>query len=380
MDAAASKANAMPIDPLSTSLADDPRGEMTLIKTWARATALTPMEMWDQKFAFKKLSHFSNDQLQNAIDILIEEKVVIRRPRGKSTTGRSFEGSEAFIAPLRRPIAATVFVEALAYKNRLDTEFRAGREVILVDYMGDEGSYMCISSLQASGQLHLKYINIPDDPMGMGDDAHPYDTKRMPKAKIKWDIEMRRTPSYFFNDESHLFRGIHGAPAPRLSDSQVIPPWYTIAEELYPDMWKRILVAVSITVALRTGVSNDTLKMLFKPTLEDWEVDMLMEWGQLKGFWESIDQDEDGEQLSGWVATRDWWLLLAVVVEEMDGLTKEMKDNYEARRRKRTKRVDGEADDGSEDDEDAEMDYAENDDLDDEANVETPADQDEEEE
>lgn len=324
LDAVAARQMTTPLKPIRAP-GDNDISELMKAKSFARSSALTPIETWDFHAAKDKLTQLSDDVLEAAIDALKEDKVIIKRNKARSTTGRIYEASDAFAAPLRKPIKSEIYLQAYRYKEFLDASFRSGAESIRVDYFGDEGSYMCVTSLMATGRLNVTGINIPIAPMGLGDDAHPYDTKRIPKAKMRWDIEMSPSPTYLYNEDNETLQNITEFEPPS-SRSGSVPAWNGIHDMVIPNLWKRVLCALISTVALRTGISKKMLRLTFKPTLEEWEIGLFMKWCEEVGFVERLDEDEN---VDGWLAGEWFWLCLGRMVEFLEEMEEEQRRVYE---------------------------------------------------
>ena len=334
LDASASSASTLDVDMYKARSSKPGSHHDIVLESWARAAALTPVELWNSKLSFVKLTKYSNEHLESAITTLVEKKVIIKRQRQRWTTGRAYEGSDAFITPLRKPLAGNMVVDAARYKQKLDEAFLRG-EVVDVDYLGDDGSYMCISHLQACGHILITEYDVPMDPMGLGDDLHPYDTKRLPVTKIRWKMSMQPTPSYLYDEDNRHLATLQTSAAPLPADSPALPVWYTILGELFPEMWKRVICAVNATIVQRTGISTKSLGIVFTPTLELWELKLLLKWGHKAGLWQPIDDDSDSEdeyneKVDGWCSTTHWWVLLGVIVTDMDAAAAQQKARYEA--------------------------------------------------
>lgn len=326
LDAVAARQMTVPPKPTKAP-GDNDIDDLMKAKSFARASALTPIETWDFHSAKEKLTQLSDDVLEAAIDCLKEDKVIIKRNKARSTTGRIYEASDAFAAPLRKPIKSEIYLQAYRYKQFLDASFRSGTESVRVDYFGDEGSYMCVTSLMASGRLRVTGLNIPIAPMGLGDDAHPYDTKRIPKAKMRWDIEMSPSPTYIYNEDNETLQNITEVEAPS-SRSGAVPAWNGIHDMVIPNLWKRILCALVSTVALRSGMSKKMIRLTFKPTLEEWEIGLFMKWAEEVGLVEALDEDES---VDGWMAGEWFWLCLGRMVEYLEEMEQIQKREYEER-------------------------------------------------
>ena len=94
--------------------------------------------------------------------------------------------------------------------------------------------------------------------------------------------------------------------------------------------------------------------MVFKPTLEDWEISLFMKWGEEVGLFERLDEDEN---VDGWFVGEHFWLCLGKMVAYLEELEEEQKEDagrrQEVLERERNKgRIGGGDDEEEEEDED----------------------------
>jgi hypothetical protein len=290
--------NASPLHPPEPQIITD----FTVTKSWVRAIALTPEETWAQSsdIAREKLNSLGLDLVKTALTALTTSKTLHHRSKGRASPGRSYEATDAFLAPLRKDIKNETFVQAGNYKKYLDAMFAAGHEKVRVDYMADEGAVLCISSLQASRRVRLVGVDVPMSRFGLcGDGLYEM---RVDREKFRWEIDIVPTQSYTYDDF---------LPLPDLNPSGIgpngeIPVWISIGGDVIWELWRKILPAVAQIVALRSGVTVEGLKREFRPTLEEWEIRGLMEWGVQRGVFERVSP-----RVEGWTVGEWWWVFVA---------------------------------------------------------------------
>ncbi|RDL32021.1 uncharacterized protein BP5553_09423 [Venustampulla echinocandica] len=293
----------------SGKLDDIKLDDFTLAKSWVRAAAVTPEELWDQRVAAAKLSELGLPLVEKALQALLGAKVLVHRSKGRVTPGRSYEGSDAFAAPLRKHINNQQFIDALNFKKFLDDEFFQGKDrTVTVDYMANEGTLMCITSLQAHGRIELHGVDVPMNKFGLTGGG--YETKKIPREKLRFTIDMNPTSSYVYNQDIELLRKAEQVEPLGAGSQGELPAWIGITGALIEDLWKRVVASISQVVTLRAGIPLDALKNVFAPTLEEWELKRFMEWGVELGIFERLH-----ERIDGWTVSEWWWLAVAKLCE-----------------------------------------------------------------
>jgi hypothetical protein len=275
--------------------------EFTLARSWIRALVFTPEEDYDKEVAHEKLLDLGDDLVEEVKQALVEDKVIRHQNNGRAAPGRVFEPTEVFYTALRHHVTERHFVQAVAFKKFLDDEFASGNEFVRSDYMANEGTLMCVTNLQAYGRIVLKAASVPMKPFGLTDGG--YETSKIPKERFRFNMDIYPTSSYLFDEEIPELQEY--VEPPRGGEAGEIPLWYGITEDLIPDIWKKVLVAVAGTTALRAGASVASLQSTFKPALEGWEIWRLMEWGVNVGLMKRVDEAHEGWTMGEW-----WWAIV----------------------------------------------------------------------
>lgn len=287
-----------------------PSNGLEIAKSWVRAVALTPESEWSlcSSLARDKLSSLGTPVVEKAVAELKETKIIHHRMRGRASPGRSYEVMDAVIAPLRKTISAAQFVQAVRFKRFLDERFANGQERVRLQYMTDGGATMCINHLQAGRRVRLDGINVPMERFGMCKDDG-YETRSIPKERLRFDIDMLPTPSYLLTDSLPIL----DVPPPGPRENGELPIWLDIGGQVIWDLWRRIVVAVAQTVALRSGVTLEGLVKAFSPTFGKWEMRCLVEWGVQVGMFERVHP-----RIEGWTVGEWWWVIVGNICEGGD--------------------------------------------------------------
>ncbi|KAG9235223.1 hypothetical protein BJ875DRAFT_459649 [Amylocarpus encephaloides] len=284
---------------------------LMIARSIVRATAITPEEYWNQRVAKERLEGLGVNYLQDALAALQSEKVIVHVKKGRATPGRSYEATFLFGQKLNRNIPAQQFIDALNFKEHLDTLHAKDINTrIRLERNCNEGTIMCITSLQAVGQLKLEAKNVPGDKMyGLtGDDQ---DVRRIPREKLYFDLDLLFTSLYVPNNRISVLNTLPRT-RPARPDGPEIPIWMSITGRLLPKMWKDVFSTVSQTMALRSGISTKGLRETFRPSLEEWEIKMLLRWGEELGIFQRLSK-----RIDGWTVGEDWWLGVAWLEKNM---------------------------------------------------------------
>ncbi|KAE8444307.1 hypothetical protein EG329_000714 [Mollisiaceae sp. DMI_Dod_QoI] len=301
IEVAAAEAKVKPIDqPLPEP------GHRWLGRSWVRAVALTPEEDWDKEIAREMLEELGHYKVRRALAQLLGTKVLMHRAKNRVTPGRNYKSTDFFWNTLRKHMKESMFVEAVTYKRWMDEEFRSGTPCLAVDYFANEGTILCLTSLQAAGRISIQCVNIPMDKMGLVDKG--YEMRDIPKEKLTFDMVVKPTESYIYEEENDDLAKILSSDPPSDPEWGKIPLWYGVTEVVILETWKRVLMAVCQVVALRAGINIASLARTFRPTLEDWELQLLMNWGVNVGLFERLS-----ETVEGWTVTEWWWLVVGHV-------------------------------------------------------------------
>ncbi|KAH6723674.1 hypothetical protein BKA61DRAFT_586888 [Leptodontidium sp. MPI-SDFR-AT-0119] len=312
--ASSSVPHSIPLQPRKRRHVED-IDDFTVARSWVRVAAITPNEDWDRQLAKAKLSSFSKSMLAEVLNSLVTQKVVKKRALNKAKNGRVYEIHDTWSVTLRRHMKETQFVEAANFKRWMDAQFRSGMQCIKADYFANEGTIVCLTSLQAHGRIRFHGPNIPMNKFGLGDGG--YETKKIPRERLRFNIDIYPTSSYIYDDVNPVLSNVMFRDPPRGGENGEIPIWYGLTEKPIWRIWYRILAAVGQVVALRSGVTIQGLKESFRSTLEEWEWNLLMQWGSEVGLFHSLGEDLGASE--GWTVGEWWWAVIGAGFVDVGG-------------------------------------------------------------
>lgn len=289
--------------PLKAPEEKDEIDDITLVKSWTRATCFTPDSSWDSRIAAAKLRSVPESVAEKALESLLTSKVLMHKAKGRAVPGRPYDATELFYASLRKHITESMFIEAAAYKSFLDDCFRSGSECVRFDYFANEGTVMCVTNLQAQGRIRLVGVGVPNDRFGLTEGG--YETRKLDKAKYRFDVDIYPASTYVFDSDNPTLKALAQNPAPMEGKRGELPLWLDIQGKVIDSLWKKSIAGVFGIVSLRSGIPTSGLATIFSPALEEWELRRLMSWGADVG---ALSRVMEG--IDGWT-TGEWWWLVA---------------------------------------------------------------------
>jgi len=275
--------------------------QFTIAKSWARANTVTPSESYDRDFAVRKLGTIDSGVLSAATSALFESKVLMQRNKGRPIPNRGVEITDTFAASLRKHLDETHLTQAVVFKASLDAKLRSG-EVVMVEWAAKDGEILAITNLQAHGRIKLEPKGVPMNKFGLTGGG--YQTKKMDKAALHFDLQILPTDSYLYDANIPILAALTPEFWPPRGIAGAIPVWYDIAENLIPAMWKKVVSIVLATIAMRPGAMLKELVRIFTPALEEWEMRILIDWGLRVGALTVLREGYEGWNVAEW-----WWVI-----------------------------------------------------------------------
>lgn len=283
---------------------------LNVAKSWVRSNIITPDEVYDSAAAREILARLGEGLVDQALQSLITERVICTANKGRIIPGRNYDVTELFLHSLgrKRSIEATELRRAAQFKTEtLDPALRK-HGVFDVSYNAEDGDILALINLFATGRVLLRPRDPPRDKHGLTDGG--YLTRLIDKQKLWFAIEVRPIEGrYVYGDPIEEAR--HSIPAPQLPATdfntptpvlQKIPLWYDIHGKFVAKLWELALAAVVGCVATRPGINAPGIASMTKPSLVDWEIEMVLEWTHQVGV-----MRREGD---GWMVQEWWWMLV----------------------------------------------------------------------
>ena len=290
------------IIPLASSIsADIDIDDFALAKNWVRANVVTPQTTYSPDFARTKLLSIGDANLSKAVRELLQTKLISQENKGRAVPGRTFDISDYFISRLKLNLEVTHLRQAAAYKRHLDGVFQADGKSMF-SFLAADGDMLALMNLIASGRLRIRQKNVPDHEHGLMDDG--YRTRQIDKERLHFTVEIE--PSGTYREGNPLLPLPERPRCTATSNGATIfPAWVDINGDMVPVIWDLVLAAVLGALAIRPGTNAIDLAPWMKPSLEAFEVHLLMAWLVDARVATWTDGSMEGVRLEEW-----WWMAL----------------------------------------------------------------------
>lgn len=276
-----------------------------IARSWIRSlccTSETEYTPQDVKERFSSLSRDtaqqSNAVLKAAINQLTRERVICKSKR-TPFGGRPYRLNEGYTSVLTKVAHRQKFIDAVSFKDGLDSAFRLGQS-LTVPYTLSDGAVMALTNLIAAERVQIKTARVPNIPFGF--EPGNYESRKYPKSHYHLDLEMEPTPSYLFNDDIETVHAVKRAGPPKKGLGREIPQWVDFFGKLDEQRWADILGAVCFASSTRGSMSINGICDAVAPILEAFEARIIIAWGLETGVFAKAHSH--GITLGEW-----WWLI-----------------------------------------------------------------------
>lgn len=271
--------------------------QFVVAKSWIRANIITPEANYNPEVARAKLLTFNEATIELALKDLMAFRILSQQNKGRLIPGRNYSISPHVLDRLKKNLDAERYLCATAYKRQLDKDLE---EKGAVDFSpsSNDGVVLAVVNMQAHGRIEVRPKNPPMNKFGLTDGG--YETRKMDKSRLNFTCEIRPKGTYIAGNpllplpappSQHL-----GLPMSR------IPLWYDIHDTLVPAVWDLVLAATMAAVALRPGIDAKEMAKSMKPSLEAWELEMVLEWMVVAKAAKTVGK--------GFTVEEWWWLCM----------------------------------------------------------------------
>lgn len=284
------------VAPLDVESVGHESQKLDIAKTWIRANTMTPEAVYNPEAAQKKLSVFSDNLLDRAIDEMAESRVLTRRNKGRPIPGQNYDLTEHFLRQLRKKFGLPQLQRAAIQKREIDRILMEKGSMIL-SRVADDGFMLSIFNMQTHQRIAIKPKNPPMNKWGLGDKLN-YQTRTIDKSKLQFDLEITPLDSYVTGNP---LWPLPPPPSMDLEDRMAkIPLWYNVHYQLAPNIWKRALAVTMAILVMRPGVSAKGIEENVRPCMGAWEIQLILDWMVRAGA---------VRRCFGGYTTEEWWWL-----------------------------------------------------------------------
>ena len=290
---------------VDTERLSDRTNLMDVAKNWIRANVLTPDGLYAPWEARRKIEPIGPKRVTKAIRELLLAKVITQKNKGRVLPTQGFKISSHFNNRLRLKFGLDKLYEAAAQKQRLDGLFKQGKRAQFSSHCSD-GEMMAVSNLLAQGRIKSYQNNVPKNSFGLLDDG--YRTRMMDRTKLHFDIELERSETYIEGNPLEPLPSIPTVVCQKVEEGHSfdkVPMWANFDGVADLSRWHSALAATIAIVVQRPGVVVSQIQIIVAPSLEPFEIKLLMDWmvkariARWTGPW------CDGVVLGEW-----WWMAL----------------------------------------------------------------------
>lgn len=302
------KSNVYPADKKVPHKQKQASEDIATAKTWIRANVVTPQTHYNPELARAKLAPFGEATVTAALQELITSKVLSQQNKGRLIPGRNYDISDHFVTRLKKKLEPLSLHQAAAYKQSLDRAFYniannsdSNIDPIIISPFASNGEILAILNLLSYNRITILPHNPPCNQLGFLNGG--YQTRRMDKSLLNFPVRILFLPSYL---PGNPLLPLPALPSTHLSNPQAkIPVWYDIHGLPVSVMWELALAATLMVLAKRPGVGIDVLQRSLRPSVEMWELELLLEWTTRAGI-TCLEGNGGGYLLGEW-----WWMCLS---------------------------------------------------------------------
>ena len=220
-----------PSEPKRLTLPNAEKEAAAVAKSWIRANVVTPEARYSPDLARAKLSSIEESSVDAALQELLATRLLSQQNKGRLIPGRNYDVSEYFLSRFKKKLDPSHFHRAVAYKRKLDDGFWK-HDSIELSWSAENGDIMAVMNMLAHGRIMVKPKNPPMNKFGFTNGG--YQTRRMDKSLLNFDVEIRLRPDYITGNP---LSPLPPLPCTHLGDPMAkIPLWYDIHGNLVPVM------------------------------------------------------------------------------------------------------------------------------------------------
>ncbi|CAK3812094.1 Hypothetical predicted protein [Lecanosticta acicola] len=267
-----------------------------LLKSWARAIAVTKQWNYDSIEASKKIKNaFQASDVERATRSMADAHILTRSNKS-ILPGRNFELSNDVLSQFRRwpakPDEHTYLRHVAGAWSHIMQYLERNDQLQLIPAASDP-EYVILTNLVAQGELKLT-VALPernnnfDAPLPKftpwSYSGTNYETKKVNAAMLKFPLVYTKTSK--FNAHHALKRGV---PVPSQADlvagekDHRIPFWTDIHGNLIDDIWDMVLRSILHLLVFRAGSTAKEMERAHDRKLWAWEIELALEWMERVG-------------------------------------------------------------------------------------------------
>ncbi|KAF7562577.1 hypothetical protein G7046_g1561 [Stylonectria norvegica] len=297
---------AVAVDDIPSRLSKGPVvTDLDVAKSWIKSLCCTGEARYSVEQVKDKLSSLvegdparNNLLLKQASEDLTRQRIICRSKK-PALGGRPYRLNEWYPFMIAKLGQQSKYQEAAAFKSRLDAAFHRGKP-LHVPYTLDDGSAMALTNLNGAGRIRLVPVDVPHIPMGF--EPGNYESRKYPKSYYHFGMDVLPTETYQYDEDIEVLKisALEGPPCESVKGE--LPQWIDFFGERDAQRWMEILGAFCFLFATRGFMSIDGICTALKPILEEFEAQMIINWGKRTGVL------KDSPAGLGTTVGEWWWL------------------------------------------------------------------------
>ncbi|MCJ1354581.1 MAG: hypothetical protein MMC33_004570 [Icmadophila ericetorum] len=313
--------------PLRSEVHQKPPTDVEIAQSWIKSNVITSDATYDKQAVADRLSKLPDETVDNALQALLNTKVISQTNKGRLVPSRNFDISVSFLNGLQKHLSVQILQEAASFKPSLDRRFSEQGSADFSYHAGD-GVSLAVINMLSNHRIIFTPKNPPMSEYGLLAPGK-YQTRFIDWDVLVFTVSMTTSPTYIYGNP------LLPLPTPPMChpldahnpEMARSPVWYNVNYQLEPVMWKLVIAAVLSIITMRPGLSPREMCKALAEKLEVWEVEMVYAWfieagvaryvgGGEKGRVGETRGELDGDLQRGITLGEWWWLCFGEVEGE----------------------------------------------------------------
>ncbi|KAK6438258.1 hypothetical protein LTR95_005537, partial [Oleoguttula sp. CCFEE 5521] len=289
-----------------------------LIRTWARAIALTDDKNYDLNAAHAKVTQFGNENVDEVCKEMCADEILHLKKVGRRLPGRNFEIHQNFWRVFSKWSKTNdiefMYLRTIAKRRQEILQRLENEGTIVLSLDAPEDEILVLTNMVAQGLLQVTTELPPrnddfDAPFprinAFGYSGLNYNVRSYDRTRLRFPVIYEKTDA--FTTEHGLISDIPIPTHPPLRPGEIAartPLWIDIHGNILPRVWELVLRSLLYLVVYRPGINAEAVQDSHKGKLGAWEANLALQWMEETGLAEKVDAERDRN--CGWRAS-EWW-------------------------------------------------------------------------
>nr|OQO17865.1 hypothetical protein B0A51_16644 [Rachicladosporium sp. CCFEE 5018] len=289
-----------------------------LIRTWARAIALTDDKNYDLNAAHTKITQFGDAIVDEVCKEMCVDEILHLKKVGRRLPGRNFEIHQNFWRVFSKWSKTNeiefMYLRTIAKRREEILQRLENEDSIVLSLDAPEDEILVLTNMVAQGLLQVTTELPPrnddfDAPFprinAFGYSGLNYNVRSYDRTRLRFPVIYEKTDA--FTTEHGLIPDIPIPTQPPLRPGETVartPLWIDVHGNILPRVWELVLRSLLYLVVYRPGISAEAVQDSHKGKLGAWEAKLALQWMEATGLAERVEADR--EEDCGWRVS-EWW-------------------------------------------------------------------------